>query len=105
MGIRKILKCGIDFTLAGEQWSFTSICISVTMPSIIHFVALINCTPFFFCRSAIYASRLYLNQYHKTHPERLTINKYEGPKICGECMPLIFLNLMHLSSILILEMT
>lgn len=58
-----------------------------------------------FCRSAIYASRLYLNQYHKTHPERLAINKYGGPKICGECMPLIFFNLMHLYSILMLEMT
>ncbi|KAI4887155.1 hypothetical protein NFI96_029437 [Prochilodus magdalenae] len=33
--------------------------------------------------SAIYASRLYLNQYHKTHPERLAVNKDGGPKICG----------------------
>ncbi|MCI4378803.1 hypothetical protein PGIGA_G00220450 [Pangasianodon gigas] len=33
--------------------------------------------------SAIYASRLYLNQYHKTHPERLAINKDGGPKIIG----------------------
>uniref|UniRef100_A0A3B1KI40 GDP-mannose pyrophosphorylase Aa n=1 Tax=Astyanax mexicanus TaxID=7994 RepID=A0A3B1KI40_ASTMX len=33
--------------------------------------------------SAIYASRLYLNQYHKTHPERLAENKEGGPKICG----------------------
>uniref|UniRef100_A0A3B4CCN9 Nucleotidyl transferase domain-containing protein n=1 Tax=Pygocentrus nattereri TaxID=42514 RepID=A0A3B4CCN9_PYGNA len=33
--------------------------------------------------SAIYASRLYLNQYHKTHPERLAANKDGGPKICG----------------------
>ncbi|XP_053536564.1 mannose-1-phosphate guanyltransferase alpha-A isoform X1 [Ictalurus punctatus] len=33
--------------------------------------------------SAIYASRLYLNQYHKTHPERLATNKDGGPKIIG----------------------
>uniref|UniRef100_A0A8C5DV55 Nucleotidyl transferase domain-containing protein n=1 Tax=Gouania willdenowi TaxID=441366 RepID=A0A8C5DV55_GOUWI len=33
--------------------------------------------------SAIYASRLYLNQYHKTHPERLATNKKGGPKISG----------------------
>ncbi|XP_072541466.1 mannose-1-phosphate guanylyltransferase regulatory subunit alpha-A isoform X1 [Salminus brasiliensis] len=33
--------------------------------------------------SAIYASRLYLNQYHKTHPERLAANKDGGPKMCG----------------------
>uniref|UniRef100_A0A667Z917 GDP-mannose pyrophosphorylase Aa n=1 Tax=Myripristis murdjan TaxID=586833 RepID=A0A667Z917_9TELE len=33
--------------------------------------------------SAIYASRLYLNQYHKTHPERLASNKEGGPKISG----------------------
>ncbi|TSL16107.1 Mannose-1-phosphate guanyltransferase alpha-A [Bagarius yarrelli] len=33
--------------------------------------------------SAIYASRLYLNQYHKTHPERLAANKDCGPKIIG----------------------
>ncbi|KAA8588320.1 hypothetical protein FQN60_001514 [Etheostoma spectabile] len=31
--------------------------------------------------SAIYASRLYLNQYHTTHPERLASNKEGGPKI------------------------
>lgn len=39
---------------------------------------------FFFPRSAIYASRLYLNQYHTTHPERLASNKEGGPKISGE---------------------
>ncbi|XP_062861619.1 mannose-1-phosphate guanyltransferase alpha-A isoform X2 [Trichomycterus rosablanca] len=33
--------------------------------------------------SAIYASRLYLNQYHKSHPERLATNKDAGPKIIG----------------------
>lgn len=33
--------------------------------------------------SAIYASRLYLTQYHKTHPERLAANKDCGPKIIG----------------------
>uniref|UniRef100_A0A4W5NSG3 GDP-mannose pyrophosphorylase Aa n=1 Tax=Hucho hucho TaxID=62062 RepID=A0A4W5NSG3_9TELE len=33
--------------------------------------------------SAIYASRLYLNQYHKTHPERLATNKDGGPRISG----------------------
>uniref|UniRef100_A0A8C7VH97 GDP-mannose pyrophosphorylase Aa n=1 Tax=Oncorhynchus mykiss TaxID=8022 RepID=A0A8C7VH97_ONCMY len=33
--------------------------------------------------SAIYASRLYLNQYHKTHPERLATNKEGGPRISG----------------------
>lgn len=33
--------------------------------------------------SAIYASRLYLNQYHKTHPERLATNKDGGAKIMG----------------------
>ncbi|XP_062383997.1 mannose-1-phosphate guanyltransferase alpha-B [Sardina pilchardus] len=33
--------------------------------------------------SAIYASRLYLNQYHHTHPERLAINQEGGPKIIG----------------------
>uniref|UniRef100_A0A671XGB4 GDP-mannose pyrophosphorylase Aa n=1 Tax=Sparus aurata TaxID=8175 RepID=A0A671XGB4_SPAAU len=33
--------------------------------------------------SAIYASRLYLNQYHTTHPERLASNKEGGPKISG----------------------
>ncbi|KAJ8352410.1 hypothetical protein SKAU_G00238860 [Synaphobranchus kaupii] len=33
--------------------------------------------------SAIYASRLYLNQYHKTHPERLATNEDGGPKISG----------------------
>ncbi|XP_061548709.1 mannose-1-phosphate guanyltransferase alpha-A isoform X2 [Phycodurus eques] len=33
--------------------------------------------------SAIYASRLYLNQYHKSHPERLASNKDRGPKIRG----------------------
>uniref|UniRef100_A0AAQ4PFF4 GDP-mannose pyrophosphorylase Aa n=1 Tax=Gasterosteus aculeatus aculeatus TaxID=481459 RepID=A0AAQ4PFF4_GASAC len=33
--------------------------------------------------SAIYASRLYLNQYHTTHPERLASNKAGGPKISG----------------------
>lgn len=34
-------------------------------------------------RSAIYASRLYLNQYHTTHPERLASNEEGGPKISG----------------------
>ncbi|XP_065096181.1 mannose-1-phosphate guanylyltransferase regulatory subunit alpha-B [Paramisgurnus dabryanus] len=34
--------------------------------------------------SAIYASRLYLNQYHRTHPERLTTNQDSGPKIIGD---------------------
>ncbi|KAE8299489.1 Mannose-1-phosphate guanyltransferase alpha-A [Larimichthys crocea] len=33
--------------------------------------------------SAIYASRLYLNQYHTTHTERLASNKEGGPKISG----------------------
>ncbi|TNN88716.1 Mannose-1-phosphate guanyltransferase alpha-A [Liparis tanakae] len=33
--------------------------------------------------SAIYASRLYLNQYHTTHPERLASNKEGGPRISG----------------------
>ncbi|XP_047225553.1 mannose-1-phosphate guanyltransferase alpha-A isoform X2 [Girardinichthys multiradiatus] len=33
--------------------------------------------------SAIYASRLYLNQYHTTHPERLASNKEGAPKITG----------------------
>uniref|UniRef100_A0A493TA16 GDP-mannose pyrophosphorylase A n=1 Tax=Anas platyrhynchos platyrhynchos TaxID=8840 RepID=A0A493TA16_ANAPP len=33
--------------------------------------------------SAIYASRLYLNQYSKTHPERLAQNKPGGPIIRG----------------------
>lgn len=33
--------------------------------------------------SAIYASRLYLNQYHKTHPERLATIKDGGPNIIG----------------------
>ncbi|XP_030637804.1 mannose-1-phosphate guanylyltransferase regulatory subunit alpha-B [Chanos chanos] len=33
--------------------------------------------------SAIYASRLYLNQYHQTHPERLATNQDGGPKISG----------------------
>ncbi|XP_055361148.1 mannose-1-phosphate guanyltransferase alpha-A isoform X1 [Betta splendens] len=33
--------------------------------------------------SAIYASRLYLNQYHTSHPERLASNKEGGPKISG----------------------
>uniref|UniRef100_A0A665UP27 Uncharacterized protein n=1 Tax=Echeneis naucrates TaxID=173247 RepID=A0A665UP27_ECHNA len=33
--------------------------------------------------SAIYASRLYLNQYHKTHPERLAANNEGGPTISG----------------------
>ncbi|KTF79759.1 hypothetical protein cypCar_00027315 [Cyprinus carpio] len=33
--------------------------------------------------SAIYASRLYLNQYHKTHPERLATNREGGPKTIG----------------------
>ncbi|KPP67337.1 mannose-1-phosphate guanyltransferase alpha-A-like [Scleropages formosus] len=33
--------------------------------------------------SAIYASRLYLNQYHKTHPERLARNEEGGVKIIG----------------------
>lgn len=39
---------------------------------------------FFPPRSAIYASRLYLNQYHTTHPERLATNKEGGPKISGK---------------------
>ncbi|XP_034042406.1 mannose-1-phosphate guanyltransferase alpha-A isoform X2 [Thalassophryne amazonica] len=33
--------------------------------------------------SAIYASRLYLNQYHNSHPERLATNKEGGPRIIG----------------------
>ncbi|MGH0148489.1 UNVERIFIED_CONTAM: hypothetical protein FKN15_013524 [Acipenser sinensis] len=33
--------------------------------------------------SAIYASRLYLNQYHKTHPERLANNEEGRPTIRG----------------------
>ncbi|XP_048860886.1 mannose-1-phosphate guanyltransferase alpha-A isoform X1 [Brienomyrus brachyistius] len=33
--------------------------------------------------SAIYASRLYLNQYHQTHPERLAENEEASPKISG----------------------
>uniref|UniRef100_A0A8C5C4C4 GDP-mannose pyrophosphorylase Aa n=1 Tax=Gadus morhua TaxID=8049 RepID=A0A8C5C4C4_GADMO len=33
--------------------------------------------------SAIYASRLYLNRYHITHPERLACNQDGGPKISG----------------------
>uniref|UniRef100_A0A8C0HNB5 GDP-mannose pyrophosphorylase A n=1 Tax=Buteo japonicus TaxID=224669 RepID=A0A8C0HNB5_9AVES len=33
--------------------------------------------------SAIYASRLYLNQYSKSHPERLAQNKAGGPVIRG----------------------
>uniref|UniRef100_A0A672JZ46 GDP-mannose pyrophosphorylase Aa n=1 Tax=Sinocyclocheilus grahami TaxID=75366 RepID=A0A672JZ46_SINGR len=33
--------------------------------------------------SVIYASRLYLNQYHKTHPERLATNREGGPKTRG----------------------
>ncbi|KAI2663363.1 Mannose-1-phosphate guanyltransferase alpha-B [Labeo rohita] len=33
--------------------------------------------------SAIYASRLYLKQYHKTHPERLATNQDGTPKIIG----------------------
>ncbi|XP_071418982.1 mannose-1-phosphate guanylyltransferase regulatory subunit alpha isoform X2 [Pithys albifrons albifrons] len=33
--------------------------------------------------SAIYASRLYLNQYSKSHPERLAQNKFGGPVIRG----------------------
>lgn len=37
----------------------------------------------FFQRSTIYASRLYLNQYNKSHPERLASNKEGGPKISG----------------------
>lgn len=37
----------------------------------------------FFLRSAIYASRLYLNQYHTTHQERLATDKEGGPKIRG----------------------
>uniref|UniRef100_A0A8C2CZ29 GDP-mannose pyrophosphorylase Aa n=1 Tax=Cyprinus carpio TaxID=7962 RepID=A0A8C2CZ29_CYPCA len=36
--------------------------------------------------SAIYASRLYLNQYHKTHPERLATNREGGPKTIGKCL-------------------
>ncbi|KFZ67231.1 Mannose-1-phosphate guanyltransferase alpha-A, partial [Podiceps cristatus] len=35
--------------------------------------------------SAIYASRLYLNQYSKSHPERLAQNKPGGPIIRGLC--------------------
>lgn len=34
--------------------------------------------------SAIYASRLYLNQYHTTHPERLSSDAEGGPKIRGK---------------------
>ncbi|XP_069838642.1 mannose-1-phosphate guanylyltransferase regulatory subunit alpha isoform X1 [Dendropsophus ebraccatus] len=34
--------------------------------------------------SAIYASRLYLNQYHITHPERLAHNKDGAPIILGD---------------------
>ncbi|KAI2660544.1 Mannose-1-phosphate guanyltransferase alpha-A [Labeo rohita] len=34
--------------------------------------------------SAIYASRLYLNQYHQTHPERLATNREGGPKTRGK---------------------
>lgn len=37
--------------------------------------------------SAIYASRLYLNQYSKTHPERLAQNKPGGPIIRGTPLP------------------
>ncbi|XP_039613324.1 mannose-1-phosphate guanyltransferase alpha-A isoform X2 [Polypterus senegalus] len=33
--------------------------------------------------SAIYASRLYLSQYHKTHPERLARNREGSPIIIG----------------------
>ncbi|XP_073702115.1 mannose-1-phosphate guanylyltransferase regulatory subunit alpha-A isoform X3 [Garra rufa] len=33
--------------------------------------------------SAIYASRLYLNQYHQTHPEMLATNREGGPKTRG----------------------
>ncbi|CAH2305282.1 mannose-1-phosphate guanyltransferase alpha isoform X1 [Pelobates cultripes] len=33
--------------------------------------------------SAIYASRLYLNQYHTTHPERLSLTENSGPTILG----------------------
>uniref|UniRef100_A0AAY5ER92 Nucleotidyl transferase domain-containing protein n=1 Tax=Electrophorus electricus TaxID=8005 RepID=A0AAY5ER92_ELEEL len=33
--------------------------------------------------SAIYASRLYLNQYHKTHPERLATRRDGGAEIRG----------------------
>ncbi|XP_043097056.1 mannose-1-phosphate guanyltransferase alpha-B [Puntigrus tetrazona] len=34
--------------------------------------------------SAIYASRLYLKQYHQTHPERLATNQHGTPKIIGD---------------------
>ncbi|XP_016107212.1 mannose-1-phosphate guanyltransferase alpha-B-like [Sinocyclocheilus grahami] len=34
--------------------------------------------------SAIYASRLYLKQYHQTHPERLATNQDGTPKIIGD---------------------
>uniref|UniRef100_A0A8C1GLH9 GDP-mannose pyrophosphorylase Ab n=1 Tax=Cyprinus carpio TaxID=7962 RepID=A0A8C1GLH9_CYPCA len=34
--------------------------------------------------SAIYASRLYLKQYHQTHPERLATNRDGTPKIIGD---------------------
>ncbi|KAK2888985.1 hypothetical protein QQF64_029000 [Cirrhinus molitorella] len=34
--------------------------------------------------SAIYASRLYLKQYHQTHPERLTTNQDGTPKVIGD---------------------
>uniref|UniRef100_A0AAR2KY80 Nucleotidyl transferase domain-containing protein n=1 Tax=Pygocentrus nattereri TaxID=42514 RepID=A0AAR2KY80_PYGNA len=34
--------------------------------------------------SAIYASRLYLNRYHETHPERLATKQEGGPKIIGD---------------------
>uniref|UniRef100_A0A9J8B502 GDP-mannose pyrophosphorylase Aa n=1 Tax=Cyprinus carpio carpio TaxID=630221 RepID=A0A9J8B502_CYPCA len=36
--------------------------------------------------SAIYASRLYLNQYHTTHPERLATNREGGPKTRGKLL-------------------
>uniref|UniRef100_A0A673HIL3 Mannose-1-phosphate guanyltransferase alpha-B-like n=1 Tax=Sinocyclocheilus rhinocerous TaxID=307959 RepID=A0A673HIL3_9TELE len=34
--------------------------------------------------SAIYASRLYLKQYHQSHPERLATNQDGTPKIIGD---------------------
>ncbi|XP_026860493.2 mannose-1-phosphate guanyltransferase alpha-B [Electrophorus electricus] len=34
--------------------------------------------------SAIYGSRLYLKQYHETHPERLATNQEGAPKIIGD---------------------
>ncbi len=44
-----------------------------------------------FFRSAIYASRLYLNQYHTTHPERLATNREGGPKTRGRCLEEVYI--------------